>query len=132
VPTRIPTSGFSTDVMAMDGASLPVASETCCTRKARMPATANAQNSQLESIPPRPSASRVSAVAFQSEAESPYRRPAHAPNAAALRCQRAAPAENNEQGRGDTEHDDDDRVVAVAVRNRPGERDPGRVDEAVY
>src|SRR6185503_6299501 len=71
VPTAMQTSGLTTAVIATDGARAPVASETCWTRNARMPAAANTQNSQLDSIPPSPSASSSAPLGFQSEADSP-------------------------------------------------------------
>ncbi len=39
---RMLTSGLQTETAATDAASFPVASETCCTTKARIPAIANA------------------------------------------------------------------------------------------
>ena len=62
-----------------DAASFPVASETCWTTNARMPASANAYASQLVSTAPIPSSPRISTVGLQREAERPYRTPAHAP-----------------------------------------------------
>ena len=65
------TSGLQTETLATDTQASPVASETCCTTKARIPAIANAYASQLVRTAPNPSSPRISAARLAGEADRP-------------------------------------------------------------